>query len=274
MQKEWVEMKWKGKGAKRSEREQRECRHVSDFIWDEIEVLEASQKPVTLADDNNKAENKEDITPPSGHYKLGSRTKPITLGEVEENHSNDVAFESFHLRLSEFLNRELDVEKRPGYRYLRNTGEQNTKIRPGQYLTINYESIVDWRQDTDLLRCNPMFQGAPQYDHVVIKTGSPTTLGTDIIAQLLMMFTITVNDASYHIALVHPLNRALGNQQRKDADLQLLRLKARPRKSTEFVFLPSIIQGALVVPDFSQQGDFFLVDTVDGDMFLWYYLYR
>ncbi|KDQ33978.1 hypothetical protein PLEOSDRAFT_1033035, partial [Pleurotus ostreatus PC15] len=248
-------------------------RHVSDFIWDEIEVLEASRKPVALADDNNEAENEEDITPPSGHYKLGSRTKPITLGEVEENHSNDVAFERFRLRLSEFLNRELDVEKRP-VSYMCNISLTFIKIRPGQYLTINYESIVDWRQDTDLLRCNPMFQGAPRYDHVVIKTGSPTTLGTDIIAQLLMVFTITVNDASYDITLVHPLDRALGNRQRKDADLQLLRLKARPRKSTEFVFLPSIIRGALVVPDFSQQGDFFLVDTVDGDMFLRYYLYR
>ena len=103
-------------------------RHVSDFIWDEIEVLEASQKPVTLVNNNNEAENEEDITPPSGHYELSSSTKPITLGEVEENHSNDLAFERFRLRLSEFLNRELDAEKRPGYRYLRNTGDQNTKV--------------------------------------------------------------------------------------------------------------------------------------------------
>ncbi|KAF9491747.1 hypothetical protein BDN71DRAFT_1484072 [Pleurotus eryngii] len=228
----------------------------------EINVLEASQKPVTAADNEDEAENDEDVTPPSGHYKLGSCTKPIMLGEVEENYSNDVAFERFRLRLSEFLNRELDAEKRPGYRYLHNTGDQNTKIRPGQYLTINYESIVDWREDTNLLRCNPMFQGAPRYDHVVIKTGSPTTLGTDIIARLLMMFTIMVNDITYDIAL------------QKDTDLQLLRLRARPRKSAEFLFLSSIIRGALVIPDFSQQGDFFLVDTVDGDMFLRYCLYR
>ncbi|KAF9494402.1 hypothetical protein BDN71DRAFT_1393202 [Pleurotus eryngii] len=126
------------------------------------------------------------------------------------------------------------------------------KITPGQYLTVNYESIIDWQKDTNLLHCNPMFQGAPQYDHVVIKTRSLTTLGTDITAQLLMMFTIT----------------------QKDADLQLLCLRAQPRKSTEFIFLPSIIQSALVVPDFSLQGDFFLVDTVDSDMFLRYCLYR
>ncbi|KAJ8701072.1 hypothetical protein PTI98_004035 [Pleurotus ostreatus] len=247
-------------------------KQVSDFIWDEINVLDASKKLVapTPAPEDEDAEDDDVIASPSGHYSLGSRDKPITLADVEANHQGDAAFERFRLRLVEFLNRELDVERQPGHRYLRNPGDQLTKIHPGKYLTVNYESTVDWREDTDLLRCNPKFQGAPRYDHVIIKTARPTTLGTDIVAQLLMIFTITVNQATYDIALVHSLDRPSGIRQQKDIDLQLLRLRARPRKSAEFIFLSSILRGVLVVPDFGLQGDHFLVDTVDGDMFLRY----
>ncbi|KAJ8690115.1 hypothetical protein PTI98_011573 [Pleurotus ostreatus] len=249
-------------------------KQVSEFIWDEINVLDASREAVLAHRDEEDEDDGDDVQPPSGHYRLGSRSKPITLAEVEANHQADAAFERFRLRLSEFINRELDVEKQPGYRYLRTPGDQLTKIHPGKYLTINYESTVDWRQDTDLLRCNPKFQGAPRYDHVIIKTARPTTLGADIVAQLLMVFSITVDEATYDIALVHPLDRPSGVRQQKDIDLQLLRLRGRPRKSAEFVFLSSIIRGALVVPDFIQQGDYFLVDTVDGDMFLRYRLIK
>ena len=86
------------------------------------------------------------------------------------------------------------------------------------------------------------------------------------------MFSIAVNGITYNLALVHPLDRPSGTRQQKDVDLQFLRLRARPCKSAEFVFLSSIIRGALVVPDFSLQGDHFLVDTVDGDIFLRYRL--
>ncbi|KAF4576196.1 hypothetical protein EYR36_004173 [Pleurotus pulmonarius] len=185
-------------------------KQVSDFIWDEIDVLNASRKLVapTPAPEDDDAEDDDVIASPSGHYSLGSRDKPITLVDVEANHQGDAAFEQFRLHLVEFLNRELDVERRPGHRYLRNPGDQLTK------------------------------------------TAQPTTLGTDIVAQLLMIFTITVNQATYDIALVHSLDRPSGIRQQKDIDLQLLRLRARPRKSAEFIFLSSILRGVLVVPDF------------------------
>ncbi|KAF4579401.1 hypothetical protein EYR36_001211 [Pleurotus pulmonarius] len=160
-------------------------KQVSDFIWDEIDVLNASRKLVapTPAPEDDDAEDDDVIASPSGHYSLGSRDKPITLVDVEANHQGDAAFEQFRLHLVEFLNRELDVERRPGHRYLRNPGDQLTK-------------------------------------------------------------------ATYDIALVHSLDRPSGIRQQKDIDLQLLRLRARPRKSAEFIFLSSILRGVLVVPDF------------------------
>lgn len=205
-----------------------------------------------------------------------------TIKQMQHSKGSDYAFQNLSTGSWMWRNgqdigiSELQVTslQRYVFNYTWNSYLKISKIHPGKYLTINYESTVDWRQDTDLLRCNPKFQGAPRYDHVIIKTARPTTLGTDIVAQLLMVFSITVDEATYDIALVHPLDRPSGVRQQKDIDLQLLRLRGRPRKSAEFVFLSSIIRGALVVPDFIQEGDYFLVDTVDGDMFLRYRLIK
>ncbi|KAG1785725.1 uncharacterized protein HD556DRAFT_1450479 [Suillus plorans] len=53
-----------------------------------------------------------------------------------------------------------------------------------------------------------------------------------------------------------------------DQELRLTRLRARPASLSEFITLHSIICGALLIPDFAHDGDYFLVDTVDTDMFL------
>ena len=38
--------------------------------------------------------------------------------------------------------------------------------------------------------------------------------------------------------------------------------------SCEFIFVRSIVQGALLVEDFERSGDLLVIDTVDTDMFL------
>ena len=55
-----------------------------------------------------------------------------------------------------------------------------------------------------------------------------------------------------------------------DVDLGLYRVRAKPRKLAEFVFMESIIRGALLVNTFdSEHGDeHFVIDTIDTDMFL------
>ncbi|KAL4251298.1 hypothetical protein AB1N83_013827, partial [Pleurotus pulmonarius] len=78
-------------------------KQISEFIWDEINVLDASRKPAppTPAPEDD---NDDDIVSPSGHYMLGSWDKSITFAEVEANRQGDAAFERFRLRLAEFLN--------------------------------------------------------------------------------------------------------------------------------------------------------------------------
>ncbi|KAG2156018.1 uncharacterized protein EDB93DRAFT_1239132 [Suillus bovinus] len=69
-----------------------------------------------------------------------------------------------------------------------------------------------------------------------------------------------VGNCTLDLALVLPMDAS--------PYLQLTHLHARPAASSEFITLHSIIRGALLVPDFDNNGDYFLVDYTDTDMFL------
>ena len=89
-----------------------------------------------------------------------------------------------------------------------------------------------------------------------------------IFGRLLFVFTFVEGGTTYPLALIHPYDAALGPQRRKDRDLGLIRVRARPRASAEFISVHSIIRGAYIVQDSSDANDFFIVDVVDTDMFL------
>ena len=96
------------------------------------------------------------------------------------------------------------------------------------------------------------------------------TVGRDIFAQLLLVFTCFVNKTPYPLALIQPLDAPIHVQRRKDKDLGFIRVRAKPQQSSEFISVRSIIRGALLVEEFDQKGsgEFLVVDVVDGDMFL------
>lgn len=127
---------------------------------------------------------------------------------------------------------------------------------------MDYESVVTWRLDTDNLRCNPDFQGVPRYDFVIYQIDD-TTIG---FAQLKCVFLYTFQGVQHPIALVKAYN-IIQNRRQIDRDLGLCRL--RPRPTTEFIPVLSIVRGALVLEDVDGVSSSSLViDTVDSDMFL------
>ena len=97
---------------------------------------------------------------------------------------------------------------------------------------------------TDYLRCNPKFHNQPRYDWVLIQT-----VDKQIFAQLVFVFSITIGNVKYPLALVQPFDAPVESLD-KDKDLGFLRLKAQPRASTEIFSIASIIRGALLVKDF------------------------
>jgi hypothetical protein len=83
-----------------------------------------------------------------------------------------------------------------------------------------------------------------------------------------MLFTCVIDDQAYPIALVHPYDAPLGQRLLKDRHLRLWRVRERPRVSSEFFSVHSIIRGAALAEDHNVRGDHIVIDTIDADMFL------
>ena len=81
------------------------------------------------------------------------------------------------------------------------------------------------------------------------------------------LFQIAFGDQTHPIAYVRSYCRPSGQVRRKDKDLGLyrVRVKANPY---DIISVQSIVRGALLVQDSDNPDDYFVVDTVDADMFL------
>ena len=122
--------------------------------------------------------------------------------------------------------------------------------------------MVNWQNTEDLLRCNESFFHQPRYDHILFMDR-----GGFFFAKLLSLFQFQAGTQSHSLALVQVYSRPPGNIRRKDRELGLYRVQVRSNRYA-IIALDSIGRGALLVEDANIQGDYFVVDTVDGDMFL------
>ncbi|KAH9888565.1 hypothetical protein C8Q73DRAFT_776637 [Cubamyces lactineus] len=143
--------------------------------------------------------------------------------------------------------------------------QSNDVITEMRYIRVDYESRVTWQMYTDHLRCNPSFHGAPRYDHVMYKIND-TKIG---FAQLCFVFVCTFMDTRQPLALVHCLD-VVQARQTVDQDLGLCRVRRSRSNQNSYRFIPvtSIIRGALITEDALKSNDFFVIDSVDGDMFV------
>lgn len=132
------------------------------------------------------------------------------------------------------------------------------------YLKVNYASEVDWEWNHDYLRCSPMFHGQPRRDCALVQLTNERTA----FVRLVFVFKCTIEDVTFRFALVQPYTAGTGVQRRLDRDLKLTRIRAVPRSQTNFIPVDSIIRGALLYSDPANHDDLFLVDHIDGDMFL------
>ncbi|KAG2368973.1 hypothetical protein BDR07DRAFT_1229516, partial [Suillus spraguei] len=89
-------------------------------------------------------------------------------------------------------------------------------------LKVNYESLVDWCQHTDYLRCNPKFFGASCFDCVFIQTTDKI-----IFSHLLFVFECTLEDTVLSLALIHPFDAPTGMHILKDKHLNIFCVRAK-----------------------------------------------
>jgi hypothetical protein len=90
-----------------------------------------------------------------------------------------------------------------------------------------------------------------------------------IFAQLCFVFSCNVGNKKYPMALIQPYDALPGTvHRRRDKLLHLHRVRSKPRGSSEFISVESIIRGALLVQAYGSSGEFLVVDVIDGDMWL------
>ncbi|KAJ8580971.1 hypothetical protein M405DRAFT_887350 [Rhizopogon salebrosus TDB-379] len=230
---------------------------VSELIRSRVNYVDEQRRKDILSERGLETEDLDDRSF-CGHIHLGAPQCLTSLEQLEKENKSNRAFGLFRKKLSTFLNYFLDAQNIP----------LPDGLQEHRYLKVNYESVVDWKLTTDHLRCNLSFHGHERRDCALICTKDKDGNDKNIFVQTLFMFKHTVGSSILDLALVLPLDAPLGPQRVVDRDLRLTRLRARPMASSEFIPLQSIIRGALLVPDFDSDRDYFVVNYVDTDMFL------
>ncbi|KAF8829783.1 hypothetical protein HHX47_DHR2000053 [Lentinula edodes] len=216
---------------------------VAGLIRSRLNVLDSLRCPEM---DDIIPEDAEKPTRNS-HFKIGSRLPAVTMGILEES---ERLFEHFFRRLSKFMSgllRASDIEL-PGNQDIKYT--KHDMVTPYQYLKVS----------VDYLRCNPFFNKEPHYDFVIFDS-----IDGPIFAQLRYIFTCTVGDNLYPIALVQSY-KAVPTTRRPRSDKYHGLLRLQRDNGTEFISVRSIIRGAVVLK--LSEREAFVWDVLDNDMFL------
>ncbi|KAJ7176117.1 hypothetical protein C8R43DRAFT_1084647 [Mycena crocata] len=238
-------------------------RLVSKYIREQLNDLDEHWKQEWEVEEEDVEETYVEDTPGDlhqlGNISVGAKQPEISFQQLEATGN---VFHRFRLNLTDFLNQFLVNYGHPLPDGKRVKLLTENKITPFRFLKVFYQSMDDWADETDFLRCNPSFHGSPRFDGALVKTATG-----HIFVKLIYMFQITLGDKNtYPFALVEPLDAPLGPLCAKDKALNLFRVRAA--RASEFISVHSVVRGAVLVPDFDRDGDYFIMDTQGADMFL------
>ncbi|KAG1874046.1 hypothetical protein C8R48DRAFT_669675 [Suillus tomentosus] len=90
----------------------------------------------------------------NGHVKMGAPIQhPSSILDLENRSSVDPAFQAFRRKSTEFINCSLPTYGHQLTNWI--TFPADYQIHEHRYLKVNYELMVNWKQATDHLQCNP-----------------------------------------------------------------------------------------------------------------------
>ncbi|KAF8987450.1 hypothetical protein BDQ17DRAFT_1258527, partial [Cyathus striatus] len=132
-------------------------------------------------------------------------------------------------------------------------------------LYINYQSVEDWTESHDILQYNPSFNEHEWYDCVLVNNDSNGTL----VARLHSLLRCRLpSRKEIDMALVHAFNDHTWKPNTMWKNCQIFNKES----NSSFLLMDYIICGALMCPTFGNNKLLrtlhYIVDTVDGDMFL------
>ncbi|KAJ7050105.1 hypothetical protein C8F01DRAFT_1237970 [Mycena amicta] len=212
-------------------------------------------------DEDNQSPENSDIEA-AGNFTLGSAIQLVTFETLEQTQKHDPAFARFRLQLSDFLNTFLPAYNHtlPQGRRVNLQKSDMRKITPYRFLKIFYQSMDDWSDKTDYLRCNPNFHGRARYDCALVKTD-----GGEIFVRLLYLFRLTIGEFTYPLVFVQPMDAPRGRITGREKDLKLFRIRAKA--AYEFIPVQAIIRGVVLAPAFDKKNEYMVADLLDQDIF-------
>lgn len=138
-------------------------------------------------------------------------------------------------------------------------------MRRHHCLYLTYQSMEDWTERCDILRCNPKFHGKPRFDFALVNTTAPAK---DLAcAHLYDLFTCkSLSGKKYDIALVSMLK---SSSWKPNTVWDGCCVYEEP-KETRLMFMKYLIRGAYMWPvrDSTKDNLTYLADVVDYDMLL------
>ncbi|KAI6024319.1 hypothetical protein EDC04DRAFT_2606499 [Pisolithus marmoratus] len=211
--------------------------------------IDAENERTNLATGDDAGNNEDNGGKFEENTKLSAPQQPTSLSDIETAHKDDRAFDGFRRKLETFLNTCLPTYGYPLNEWIRLQGTHTVR-----QACFN-GGLGDHHQPSQMQS----------------KFSRSATLSETEIAfvQLIFFFTCKIGayDNSFQFTLVQPLT-ASTRVRRLDQDFNLIRVKAVSRASSIFIPMKSIIRGALLYPDPDHDGEFLVVEHIDGDMFL------
>ncbi|KAF7371641.1 hypothetical protein MVEN_00019800 [Mycena venus] len=191
------------------------------------------------------------VNPP---WKLGSADARVSSHRLELEHSGKSQFCNFDKRLREHL-----AVHHPSHIV---RPEERIEIEPCKLVRIDYQSTVNWKSATDILRCNPKFHGQPRYDSLIFSAqDDPLAMG-----QLELIFRCHLpGRVSLDLAMIRTYcGSSWKPKTRTDCPLREMNTGAM------FISLEHVVRGALLCPIFGspREAVYYVIDCIDGDMFL------
>ncbi|KAJ6539999.1 hypothetical protein DFH09DRAFT_929817, partial [Mycena vulgaris] len=181
-------------------------RTVATFIRDQIEALDENP--------DDSGENPEDLEATIlSNVDIESKLQLVTFSTLEKDMSTDPAFKQFRVKFGNFISVFLQEFNHglPNQKWLAFSDTDSACNVPFQFLKVHYESLSSWTSTIDYLRCNPTFQGHPRYDCVLVET-----VDGPIFAQLVYVFSCTVEKKVHLFALILPFDTPTGRLKKKD----------------------------------------------------------
>ncbi|PPQ87069.1 hypothetical protein CVT25_000049 [Psilocybe cyanescens] len=200
----------------------------------------------------------ENIDGQSPHWKFGSPEKPINSRALETEMPTlcNLSFKEFDDRLRDFLSLCLPTEV---IRY-----EDPIVIRLYKCVSVKYQSLEDWTESCDILRCNRQFHGQERYDCILSESKSSALQFSRLKALLRCK---PPSGRLLDVALVQKFT-AYGKWKPNTIwdGCKVFKENACP----SFLLMDEVVRGALLAPAFGsgENALYYFMDIVDGDMYL------